>query len=588
MSVASAKTRLGVALLCHAQLDIAVRMARIWAEGGAAVAIHLDSKAGDEGEAQMRSALADLADVSFVRRRDCEWGMYSLVAATQDAADALLKRHPDVSHVLLASGSCLPLRPAHELAAYLNAHPDTDFIESVAAREAGWTIGGLDTERFTLFFPFSWRRQRRLFDKLTEWQRRLRIQRKLPTGVVPYLGSQWWCLTRETLSRILNDPRRAEFDRYFSRCWIPDESYFQSLTRRHARRIESRSLTLSKFDHQGKPYIFYDDHAEMLRRSHCFVARKIWPGATRLFESFPEAQPANTPLAEPNPVRIDRLITRTVERRTLGRPGLYMQSRFPAKDRENGKTAVPYTVLQGFSDIFPNFEQWLQARVEADVNGHLMAWDRIEFAGRPDIGPGAISAHPWPRDYDPQGFLTSLLRITDRTQCFMYGPRDNQALNWFMATDPNARLHVVTGAWILPLMESEMPFDDVRRMAMQLQAIEAEELGILRSVWVKAQIEIWELSDFLARPAAVLQRIVHDMSHAGWPHYDSMPEMRDISGIPAFLQKLRNAGLRPQLMGEFALSPVVGGGEISSDTHNPVPEDETTVPASRQARGRQQ
>ena len=47
------------------------------------------------------------------------------------------------------------------------------------------------------------------------------------------------------------------------------------------------------------------------------------------------------------------MITRTVQRRVLGRPGLYMQSRFPRKDAENGKTSAPYAVFQGFSDIFP-------------------------------------------------------------------------------------------------------------------------------------------------------------------------------------------------------------------------------------------
>ena len=51
----------------------------------------------------------------------------------------------------------------------------------------------------------------------------------MPEGLVPHMGSQWWCLTRQTLSAILQDPERAKYDSYFRKVWIPDESYFQTL-----------------------------------------------------------------------------------------------------------------------------------------------------------------------------------------------------------------------------------------------------------------------------------------------------------------------------------------------------------------------
>jgi len=138
----------------------------------------------------------------------------------------------------------------------------------------------------TLRFPFSWKTQRRLFDKYVAFQRAMGLKRKIPKGITPHMGSQWWCLTRQTLSAILQDPDRDTFDAYFRKVWIPDESYFQTLARLYSVNIESRSLTLSKFDFQGKPHIFYDDHLQLLRRSDCFVARKIWPHADRLYEAF--------------------------------------------------------------------------------------------------------------------------------------------------------------------------------------------------------------------------------------------------------------------------------------------------------------
>lgn len=547
---AAPAVRLGVVMLCHTQMLIAARMARHWAEGGAAVAIHVDRKVSPEGLLALKTAVADLPQVVFSPRHDCEWGMFSLVQATQDAAALLLARFPDVTHVLLASGSCLPLRPVADLAAYLALDPRRDFIESVTAADVGWTVGGLNEERFTLRFPFSWRRNRRWFDRYVALQRRLGWRRTIPPGLVPHLGSQWWCLTRRTLEAILTDPRRTEFDRYFRRVWIPDESYFQTLVRRHSVTIESRSLTLSKFDSQGKPYIFYDDHQRMLEESGCFVARKIWPRAEALLAHFPRQPGRNPSAAEPQPAHIDRLITEAVARRDLGRPGLYMQSRFPRKDRENGKTAAPYALFQGFDDIFPGFEAWIAERVAADVHGHLFDPAEVAFAGRVEVGPGGLSHHASLRDHDPQGFLAALIRITRRRQVFMYGPRDRQSLNWFMATDPNASMFIVTGAWALPLMHSDMPFDDIRRIAAQLQRAELEQLAILRSVWLKARVRVWDLADFLARPAAILHAAVQELTEAPLPG-DDLPPMRAVDGIGAFLQSLRNAGLQPRLMGDF-------------------------------------
>src|SRR5690606_11056405 len=221
--------KLGVVMLCHEELAVAARMARVRADGGAAVSVLVDGKVPARDLAAMGATLADLPQVVFSPRHSCEWGTFSLVRATQDAAAVLLNRFKDVTHVLVVSGSCLPLRPVHELCAYLAQHPTRDFIESVTAEDVGWTVGGLNEERFTMRFPFSFRRQRWLFDHYVSLQRRVKFRRRIPQGLVPHLGSQWWCLTRNTLHAILNDPRRSEFDRYFSRVWIPDESYFQTL-----------------------------------------------------------------------------------------------------------------------------------------------------------------------------------------------------------------------------------------------------------------------------------------------------------------------------------------------------------------------
>ncbi|MEY4983170.1 MAG: hypothetical protein RIR62_1436 [Pseudomonadota bacterium] len=544
---------LGFVMLCHTALERAAQVARHWAERDCPVVIHVDRRVEAWNYERMRADLDDLKNVRFSERFACEWGTWGIVAATQAATEMMLAEFAGVRHVYLASGSCLPLRPVNELVAYLDERPRTDFIESVTTEDVGWTIGGLDYERFTLRFPFSWRKQRFLFDLYVGIQRQLGVRRQLPKGVVPHLGSQWWCLTRQTLSAILEGPERPAWDAYFRRVWIPDESYFQTLVRQVSSNVESRSLTLAKFDFQGKPHIFYDDHLQLLRRSDCFVARKIWPRATKLYKTFLNDDPSLQAGGEPNPGKIDRLFAKAVERRTKGRAGLYMQSRFPNEDWENGKTGAPYSVFQGFSDVFENFEAWLSKVTGTRVHGHLFAPDRVEFAGGEAIYNGAISDSAALRDYNPRSFLTNLVWATrGERQCFQFGPADNQKVAWLMTLDPNAQISVITGAWALPLFRSNRNFGDIRKEAARLQKIEGEFVATLRLPSTKARVRTWTLAEFVENPMEPLQTLVDEISPRSLRRLTEAPKLTDLSGFPQFLQNLRNQGMQPMLMGDFA------------------------------------
>lgn len=551
----------GFVMLCHTALDRAAQVARHWADRGCPVVIHVDRRVRRAAYDALVADLADVADIRFSARFACEWGTWGIVAGTQAAATVMLRDFPQVRHVYLASGSCLPLRPVRELVQYLADRPRTDFIESVTTADVGWTIGGLDYERFTLRFPFSWRRQRRLFDAYVRLQRRLRFRRRIPAGLVPHLGSQWWCLTRQTLSAILDNPERGEIDRYFRRVWIPDESYFQTLVRQVSTQVESRSLTLSKFDFQGKPHIFYDDHLQLLRRSDCFVARKIWPRADRLYDTFLSNDAGDMTAGEPNPGKIDRLFAKAVERRTKGRPGLFMQSRFPNPDWENGKTAAPYSVFHGFAEVFEDFEPWLAKMTSARVHGHLFAPERAEFAGGETTYVGALSDAAAMRDYNPRSFLCNLIWNTrGERQCFQFGPRDSQAIGWFLSRDPNAQISVISGAWAIPLFLSNQNFGEIRKEAARLQKIEVEHLKMLRSVDTKSRVRIWTLAEFIENPMEPLQTIVDEISPRALRRLTEVPRLRDLSGFGQFLQNLRNQGMQPVLMGDF---PVAGEGARS-------------------------
>lgn len=542
----------GIVMVVHNALGRASQVARHWALHGCPVVIHVDAQLGDDDYSSFVDGLADLPNLKFSRRHRCNWGGWSLVQASQTASELMLSAFPDVRHVFLASGSCLPLRPVRELVDYLAAHQRTDFIESAATNDTHWTRGGLDAERFTLRFPFSWKRHRNLFDGYVRLQRLFHFKRKIPAGLEPHLGSQWWCLTRRTLSSILDDPRRAKFDRYFRRVWIPDESYYQTQARQYSTNIESRSLTLSKFDYQGKPHTFYDDHLELLRRSDCFVARKIWPHAEDLYQEFLTGEDRALNKAEPNPAEVDRIFASAVERRTRGRAGLYMQSRYPAEGWENVVTPAPYSVFQGFSELFEDFQPWLEKATDATVHGHLFAPERVEFTGGETTYRGGLSDSTAMRDSNLKSFLTNLAWNTrDQYQCFQFGPNDAQDLNWFIAKDPHATITVITGAWVVPFFHSDLSFAEIRTQAARLQNIESAHMGVLRSPYTKARVRVMTIAEFIESPMEVLQTIVDTICPRKLHILSEAPKMVDLTGFGAFLKNLRNQGMPPHLMGDF-------------------------------------
>ncbi len=531
-----------IAILAHNNLGRVTQLVRFLSDAGLYVCVHVDQSVSADSFNKFKTSLSNYSDVLWAKRIECDWGHFSLVEATLCMSSEILAKWPDAGHVMLLSGDSLPIRAPAEFAAYLQENQGVDFIESVAIGNDNWITGGLGIERFTLSFPFSWKKQRQLFDLWVEVQRKLRIKRRIPNELRPHIGSQWWCLSRQTLEAILNDPDRPQYDAYFRKCWIPDESYFQTLARIHARTIESRSLLFSRFDHQGKPTAFYDDHAELLVTIDAFFVRKIWAGARGLYQQFLNPSSENLldeATAAPNFTRIET----AAARRKTGRSGLYMHGRAPSQwYEEYAPTAKPYHVFTGFNAVFPDFNDWQETHKGVRPHGRLFAKSRVHFTQGGAIGAGGMSNSATIRDLAPESFLCNLVWNTrDEGLKFHYEICDLPKIGKFLLTDPHANLHFIRHGWMLDLLNQNIEnVDYLRTKATDMINRERIVIDALKQSKTNCTYNIWTLGEVLSNPQAALSTT---LGEANLQTPIILPEMADASRISNFTRDLKNIGV---------------------------------------------
>ena len=144
---------------------------------------------------------------------------------------------------------------------------------------------GFREERLIYRHHFNERTQSKLFYASFHMQQRLNITRPVPADIQIMIGSQWWCLRRDTIDKVLSFCRsRRDVMRFFRTTWIPDETFFQTVVRHVVphNEIRNRTPTFLIFSDYGMPVSFYDDHYDLLLAQDYLFARKISPEAHEL------------------------------------------------------------------------------------------------------------------------------------------------------------------------------------------------------------------------------------------------------------------------------------------------------------------
>ncbi|MFS4438332.1 beta-1,6-N-acetylglucosaminyltransferase [Paracoccaceae bacterium GXU_MW_L88] len=523
---------LGVIILAHERLRHVTALARYLAEKDVEVVVHVDTSTNDPDMALLEALASETGKLRFAPRLRTKWGSFNLIRATQTAAEMLLDLPNPPNHIALISGACLPIRPIEEFIAYLAAHPERDLIQSFEDGPQSWIKSGLTVERLTLYFPVNYQRHPKIFDALVGLQRKLGIKRRLPQGLEIKFGSQWWCLTAQTLRAILNDPRRAEYDRFFERCWIPDECYFQMLAPLHSRDLDRRTPMLTGFDHYGQPYILYDDHRSALEKSGYFFARKASKDAEGLYKHFLNPDRPASEISDFVPLSIQNIMGMVGWRRRRRR-GLISQGRYPHWPRES---AVRWLLIAGADGLTEGLRL-----DQGDWQGALyddpMA-DGDHFTG---VLPRSVEM----RDYMGPDYLTALLWNTrPRLQGLQCCPSDHWYIAGYGADDPQCRLIALRGGWKLRVFSEAARIEAMspakrRAWLVQIQKTEAAFLDRISSPDHQTRCVILDLEDVQARPGLLCETISAITGHeATLPEESAMP---DLSPITPLLNEAREA-----------------------------------------------
>ena len=279
--------RIAFILLCHKDPEGVIAQAQRLTAAGDYVAIHFDGRANARDFDQIRQALASNPSVVFAARRlKCGWGEWSLVAATLEAVRAAVATFPRATHFYMLSGDCMPIKSAEYAHAFLDGE-DCDYIENHDFFASDWIKIGFKEERLIYRHWFNERTQKWLFYASFSLQKRFGITREPPPDIRVMIGSQWWCLRRHTIERVLEFcDARPDVLRFFATTWIPDETLFQTIVPHVVPRkeIRSRTLTYLVFTDYGMPATNYNDHYDLLLGQDHLFARKISPEALGLRE----------------------------------------------------------------------------------------------------------------------------------------------------------------------------------------------------------------------------------------------------------------------------------------------------------------
>jgi Core-2/I-Branching enzyme len=294
--------RLAIVVLAHDAPEQLALLLSVLRHPRASVYLHLDRRSPLE---PFTSALADAGagDVTLLPRRATAWGSMGLVDA---ALEGLARGVGDgCDYFLLISGRDFPLRPTEEILAFAEAAGPRSYLEHFPLPDPRWRFEGRDRTDFYTYTVLgrretciprgedtsflSWKG--RLLNEALRARTAFKAERRFPSYLRPFGGSQWWNLSRPAAEGILGFlEAHPDYRRYHEHTLAPDELFFQSILLGGGldgeQDVVDDSLRFMRWPERGShPRALTMDDLPALAESEKLFCRKLDPaGDARLLD----------------------------------------------------------------------------------------------------------------------------------------------------------------------------------------------------------------------------------------------------------------------------------------------------------------
>lgn len=196
--------------------------------------IHVDKKSDIKNEILKNK---NIIFVSDDERVDVKWAQISQVDATLALLRAAMA-HQTYDYFWLCSGQDFPIKNKDEILSFFRANKGKEFINLFDSKSISGVSNNYDKRNEITYCNF-------LLNK-SKWSRLLRrsyvqlsggyrhtfsiFKRKNTIGMDFYFGSQWWCLSYNMISWIMNYLNgNSNYREFFTKSVCSDECFFQTL-----------------------------------------------------------------------------------------------------------------------------------------------------------------------------------------------------------------------------------------------------------------------------------------------------------------------------------------------------------------------
>lgn len=261
--------RLAHLIIAHQNPQMLERLVKRLKHPDADIFIQLDSKTDIVGFHYIEHA----GYASFITNRvNIRPGSYSFIQAVINGLREILKNDENYTHINLLSSQDYPLRPVSEIHNFLFANPDKTFMHILHIPDQ-WKEGLPRLNKYSLYgtgLPWQLELERAANAVLPK--------RKLPYGLTPYGGSQWFTITplcaQYAINFLLLQPKLKHFFKYTRGV---DELFFQTILMNSGLRnsVVDDNLRYVEMDGTDRPAVLTKADAGKLVSSGKFFARKF-------------------------------------------------------------------------------------------------------------------------------------------------------------------------------------------------------------------------------------------------------------------------------------------------------------------------